>query len=33
MHHLRKVFLKLDISTCGELDRVIPADPTAAAAL
>jgi DNA-binding CsgD family transcriptional regulator len=32
-YHLRKVFLKLDISSRGELDRVLPADPTAAAPL
>ena len=32
-YHLRKVFLKLGISSRGELDRVLPADPTAAAPL
>ena len=26
-HHLRKVFIKLDISSRNELDRVLPSDP------
>jgi DNA-binding CsgD family transcriptional regulator len=32
-YHLRKVFIKLDISSRGELDRVLPGDPSTVARL
>jgi DNA-binding CsgD family transcriptional regulator len=27
-YHLRKIFTKLDISSCNQLDRVLPGDST-----